>query len=364
MTGTAYRVGRQMLLCLFAAGCTQGERGRAAVGKTALDVIDSVRVQESDSQFIARPVDLLVGARGHYFISDVGQSRVTEVEPGGGIVRQFGQRGGGPGEFMSPSWLATDGDTLLLVKDPGKQTIETFRIATGAYVGGRRMVRGSGPLRVRNGTILLSAIDLKAGSGLTTIARDGAESFEGSVPPIVQRFPMLLSAFYNQAFAVNDSVVYAIFEMAPGIFRWTRGSHHAEVLAFPRRLRRGVNASDFETMVREPAKATALAYRHSIPMRVEFASPSLLAIAMYDVDLAGQTFTGRYFVSFVDLSARRVCADLPVPAPNDPPARVTFVADTVVVIQQALEAGGKPATAIRRFKFDRTRCDWQPLQGF
>ncbi|MDP1858731.1 MAG: hypothetical protein Q8K82_08670, partial [Gemmatimonadaceae bacterium] len=191
--------------------------------------------------------------------------------------------------------------------------------------------------------------------------RNGVESFEGIVPPILQRLPVLHGSFYNQAFAVDDSVAYSVFELDPAIFRWRHGTSKADRIEFPKRLRRGVATSDFDEMVRNPAKAAELAYNHSLPMQMTFASPWLLAIAMYDVDVVGQSFVGRYFVSYVDLREGRICPDLPVPVPTDPPARITFSADTIIAIQQMLNAAGKPTTAIRRFWFNGAGCAWQPL---
>jgi hypothetical protein len=60
---------------------------------------------------------MALGPRGHLYLTEGRETRVLDIGPTGRIERVFGRKGRGPGEFESPTALATSGDTLLAVYD-------------------------------------------------------------------------------------------------------------------------------------------------------------------------------------------------------------------------------------------------------
>jgi hypothetical protein len=63
---------------------------------------------------------------GNVIALDVREATVQVVSPSSSPVRSFGRRGRGPGEFMRPTALAINGDSVL-VYDAGTQSVLTFR---------------------------------------------------------------------------------------------------------------------------------------------------------------------------------------------------------------------------------------------
>lgn len=59
--------------------------------------------------------DVAVGPRGRIHVLDLSAGRVTVWTPAGTLVRSFGRRGEGPGEFVAPSSVHVLGDGRVLV---------------------------------------------------------------------------------------------------------------------------------------------------------------------------------------------------------------------------------------------------------
>ncbi len=102
----------------------------------SLRPIDSVRIAENDSLLLSRPNRIVVGSRGDYFVVDGAEARVLEITSAGRIVRTFGRKGSGPGEFQAPGSSAVQGDTLLAVMDVVLGRVALFDLRTGKYESG------------------------------------------------------------------------------------------------------------------------------------------------------------------------------------------------------------------------------------
>lgn len=320
--------------------------------------IDSTVVSESDSLNIGRPVDMVVSGDGAVYVSDVSQSHVIAIDRRGNIARVFGRRGHGPGEFVSPSWLSLRGDTSLYVKDGGQMIVQEFDVRTGQYVSSQPLPKLSGRIRADVSKLVVAAFRTDSQSNLTEVNENGSVSSQGSVPALGRKYPKLLGPFANQAFVRIQNTYYSINEFENAVSSWAVSSRNVRQIEFPVRARRGATAADFEMMMSDPSKAAALAYRHSIPMMLERDSRGYLVAAMYDVDRVGETFKGRFFISVLDIEGRRACVDIPLVAPDDPPARLAFVSDTLISLVQDISKNGKPVSLLRRYTIDITQCQW------
>lgn len=69
-----------------------------------------------------------VGPAGHIAVLDEAGYRVLVFSPDGEFVRVIGREGGGPGELLSPSALAIEGDGTIAVYDYGKQALVRWRM--------------------------------------------------------------------------------------------------------------------------------------------------------------------------------------------------------------------------------------------
>lgn len=66
-----------------------------------------------------KPVGITVGPDGNYWIADTHYHRVMVYSPKGEIVKQFGERGTGPGQFELPTDVAFDRDGRVYVSEYG-----------------------------------------------------------------------------------------------------------------------------------------------------------------------------------------------------------------------------------------------------
>lgn len=73
------------------------------------------------------PAGLAVDSRGYLYIADRGLNRILKLTPDGRLADQWGQPGIAPGQFDSPSGIATDSlRNLVYVADTGNDRIQIF----------------------------------------------------------------------------------------------------------------------------------------------------------------------------------------------------------------------------------------------
>jgi len=181
------------------------------------------------------------------------------------------------------------------------------------------------------------------------------------VPALIQKHPMLQSAFGSVTITEARGEVFASFEVSQSIFHWKQGARVAEEIPLPTVRRKGVRPSLFDELLQDPSKASTLAFDRSIPQLLSEIGPRILALVTLDGRFEKTSFLGAYSLTVVDLDRRRVCADLQVPAPQDPLPRITLRGDTLIVLQQSEDTRGQPAATIRRFHIRTEGCEWKAL---
>lgn len=72
------------------------------------------------------PVQAAVGRDGTVYVLDAGNFRVQAFDRDGGFLRQFGAPGRGPGTFSRPRGIAVDGDGLVYVSDATFGNVQVF----------------------------------------------------------------------------------------------------------------------------------------------------------------------------------------------------------------------------------------------
>ncbi len=192
-------------------------------------------------------------------------------------------------------------------------------------------------------------------------AADGTERLEGALKAFVRESPMLLGPFPGEVFVFVDSTVYTLNELSAPLLSWRRGTRDLQGVALPKVRRRGVSEDDYRIMLKDPAKAAAIAYNHSVPMLLERTASGHLAAVLYDVELVRDAFKGRFYITLIDLAQQRACVDIALPAPEDPPARLAIVGDTVLSIEQDVGVGDCAVTTVRRYVLRGERCAWVAL---
>jgi 6-bladed beta-propeller len=357
-------------LLIAAATSSLGAQPAAAIRR-----VDSVRVEENDTLFVAGPTEILLAPDGNLFVSEGTAGRVLEISPNGRIARVFGRKGRGPGEYTAPSSLALGGDSLLLVWDRGQRRFVEFDLRSGAFRKDMPVSLAWPPVtRVVGREILVASYDLDDHTSVTHLSAAGEKlQTDGVIPEFGLKYPMLLgSGFGASPFEIIGGDVYAMFDLSPSLYHWKAGSRTAEEIHVPAVRRRGVKTANFERMMRDPTNQAAnveLMADHSTPLVVERVAPSVLGLLTLDLRFEPEKKTqeGWYYLTLVDLARRRVCVDLDFPSSHvtigtkDPLPRVAIAGDTLVVLVQGVDAQGRSATYIHRFRIDPARCAWAPL---
>ena len=80
----------------------------------------------SEEHHVAYFRDLAVDTRGNYFLIDFAERHVIKYDRNGQLVRIFGGRGAGPGEFEAPLAIATDDSDYVYVADNSLRRISIF----------------------------------------------------------------------------------------------------------------------------------------------------------------------------------------------------------------------------------------------
>jgi hypothetical protein len=323
---------------------------------------------ETDALFLSRPTEIAIGPDGHVYVTEGNEARLLDIAPNGQITRAFGRKGQGPGEFMSPSTLAVIGDSQLVVHDRVQRRLTTIGLRSWKFEGSLPSPQAWPPfLRAVGSSLFVGVFDLESRTSVATVGPAGAMlQRQGNYPEIGIKYPMLISgAFAHSAFAVNNSDVYALYEVAPSIFHWKRGTREATEIPFPKARRRGVDPSIFEQMLQDPGnqeRNQKLAYDRSIPVTMEFVAAGVLAAVTMDYSMQGDTHGAEFHVSILDLVRNRSCIDLPIPiarnsmSMRDGIPRIAMRNDVLVVLEQGLDTRGESAPTLSIYRVEPASC--------
>jgi len=99
-----------------------------------LMTVGEARVAGTDDKHFDKPTDVAVAADGTFFVSDgYGNSRVLHFAADGTLVKAWGTKGAGPGEFDLPHGITIDSAGRVLVADRSNARVQVFD-QTGRYL--------------------------------------------------------------------------------------------------------------------------------------------------------------------------------------------------------------------------------------
>lgn len=333
------------------------------------------RIQETDAVFLTRSADIALAANGRVYVSETDEGRVLEIATTGQITRIFGRKGRGPGELAHATSIGLAGDSLLLVWDQGERRLTTYSLRTGDFVRSFSLgVHWIPAIRVEGSEILLTTFDQASATSVLRVSALGDTlGREGPLPAFIVKHPVLAQGWlHSTALGVSDADVFAAFDLSPALYRWPRGSRTAVEFALPAVRRRGAKLANIEQMMRDPANAAQnqrLIFNRSVPMELELVTPGVVGLVTMDLDWQWEKSerSPTYFLSLLDIQRNRACVDVPVPASRefrsirDGIPFVTLRGNTLVILQQDVDAKGESLATIRRFRIDPAECAWVPL---
>jgi hypothetical protein len=119
-----------MFACIWAVpGCTRRETFDDANGRFHGAVPErtaTVAATSDPSAYFTAISGVDVDSRGRIYVGDIFQQQITILGPDGSVVRGFGRRGSGPGEFQAIRGVQVLGGDSILVYDPGLGRVSVF----------------------------------------------------------------------------------------------------------------------------------------------------------------------------------------------------------------------------------------------
>lgn len=334
---------------------------RSAEGGTpALRQVSRLVVQESDALFLSSPGDFGVEpADGSFYVTDQFAGRVLQIARDGRVVRTFGRKGSGPGEFAQINLMFSRGDELFVHE--GRQSVfHVFDRRTGAYRDGRRHEGIFRDVRLVGNTAWLGIQNMALG---TAVARWDLQSDSVSymVPlPREYRESQPLAGIYNAVFVVPwaDSLLIG-FQGSDDLHLATSDGAVLDTVAIPARARRGV-PDDFARRMEKMQWPEMVAGASALFALGRLSGGQLGAVHLDPVP-TGRTFSADGFISVLSANRRAACVDGRIPLSKDTPPRMLFRGDTLFVLQQRLTEAERAETTITGFVVSSDGCRWIPI---
>lgn len=110
-------------------------------------LLATVGAADDSASELGRVRSVLLSPAGALFVVDEGYTRLVKFDSAGAFVAQWGRKGSGPGEYLSPYSIAWLGDSLALL-DPNNSRIALYD-ATGRWIRQWTVQRITGGEQVR-----------------------------------------------------------------------------------------------------------------------------------------------------------------------------------------------------------------------
>ncbi len=348
---------RMVVSCVawFLAGCDPIE----PTPSPTLQLVDSIRLAETESEFLGLPGGFSISEAGIYFIGDLQQSTVHKYAPDGTYLGRIGRPGEGPGEFpRRPLVLRVEGDSLFVLQGPA---LLIFSASTGDFVATRSLpVLGmfEHSIAVHDGRVFFRHVDPDARHtvGILTLA-SGSIEFGGPFPELLGTSPIIAQAL-SEVIATpveGDTLLIAVRSSDHVYIGPVAGPFDSIRVAVLNR--QGSRPDLLARIAADPDNAGVEAYTPSLPMALQRLSSGELVYVVDDLQLIDGRFTGRLFVSVAKTIDGTTCPDAPVPVPADPRPVSALRGDTLVVLSQEV-SGAEPEAWVRKYVITTDGCEW------
>lgn len=344
-------------------GCDRdaGEKGSAdpqSPGGPTLVLLDSITLDESDSLYVGLPGWIHAAPDGTYLIADPQTAAIYHFAGDGRYLKRFGRRGKGPGEFSAPGRIALD-DSLVYVGDEG--LLEVFNFRTGEYVRQLRIGKvWINSLAAKDGRLFFDAVDRDRKSTVAAVNPHDTIKAGGPFPPPLGRSKILDKVFaYTHIAALGGDTIAVAVQNNTSILVGSFDAGNFTAHNVPARVRMGAPDELLASITDgNPAAAQNALYKLSVPSAIGRLSNGQLAYIAADEEMLENRLIARLYVSVIDTKRDRSCVDALIPVEQDPHPWAALHGDTVVVLNQNVNASTGARLVIRRYLIRTTSCDW------
>lgn len=338
----------------------------------AIVPLDTVWLEQTETSYLAQPVDLAADPAGGFLVLDGQVPQVLSYDARGDLRRVIGSAGEGPGEFRDATAIVLLGDTLgVLATEPA--ALIFYDPATGGHLGQVRLEGYAHGATAYGATLWLETRSFERRTGLARLTPpyDQAEHL-APLPDEFQRSGQglgPLAGIFPGASVVPAGDRWLVgYQPMDHLLVLDSGGSVVDTIRIPIVRRRGVPD--------DPEAALIAAMRESYPK--VFTVLSVLQglhrlpggeIAAVHHDYAEvQTLedlppASRVYVSLLFADLREACPDLEVPLDPEAEPVVSFAGDTLLVLQQRLEPDLSASAFIARHRLRPAGCGWTPVGG-
>lgn len=351
------------VLALGAALSACGDRAPADASRgpgPSVARVSHLVVQEADSLFLSSPGDFgLEPADGSFYVTDQFAGRVLQIDRTGRIVRTFGRKGSGPGEFAQINLMFSRSNDLF-VNEGRRSTFHVFDRLTGELRDGRRHEGILRDARVVGNTVWLGMQNSTHG---TAAARWdlGSDSVRYMVPlPREYRESQPLAGVYSSVLVVpwSDTLLVG-FSGLDELHVATQAGAVVDIVSLPIGARRGV-PDDIVQRMRKMQWPEMISAASALFGLARLPDGRFAAVHLDQV-VSGSSFTADGYVSVLSADRRSACVDGVLPLGKDTSPRVLFRGDTLFVLQQRLAEAERAETSITGYLLKTDGCRWVPV---
>lgn len=335
-----------ILAVCHVAACSRPEASRSDVS-VSMVAFDSVVLQESPGQLLARPSSIAQSPIGDYFVSDRLLGQVFRFSHDGRFLNLVGRKGDGPGEFEAPRSFAFLGDSIVVAFDPGLRRAQRFTVQ-GAIVGPGFPL----PFDLSQSVSAMNVVWIGGSNQAENFAVVRWETATGAISKLVRlptryrRTPLLLllggaivaPGDANLLLGFGGGEVYTVDPLTGEI---------TDSLSIPVLRRRGLPAHALKAAL--AGDGFGLLNGASSLSIVGRLHGGGVVLVFRDLTREQVHFTGRAYVTVLDARGSPLCVDMPLPQAEDAAPLLSLVGDTVVALEQVSGQANTVRTVVRRF---------------
>jgi hypothetical protein len=331
----------------------------AAQSQVRLVPVDTVWLEEREGTYLVLPNGLHVDLDG-YLVTDADQARVFRYAANGRLVRRYGSKGDGPGEFRTAIVALPYGADEILVVTVKPPALHRFNRRTGAFVRRYPLQSLAASALLSGDTIWLGGPQYGPRAGVERVRIGRSDSaFLAPLPqsfqyggPVGGIFPRVSMTRWKDSLLVGFESNDTLLVLAPN-------GRVVERVTIPHQRRRGIPSDLQAHLLVAMRKDYTKVFGVLSALRGMYRLPSgATALVHYDSRPGKLPASSDVFLSVVSADRTRACVDASVPLGPDPHPVIAFKADTLLVLDQQLRDGLDVATFIARFTVDTSTCRW------